>query len=135
MPTKKNIISWRLDKDVRNSLMKLIEHRKRSLECHQWEEGPKDLLEVMIKASSSTYSNIQVDDIVEECKTMFLAGKYTTSNLLTWTTILLAMNPHWQQLARDEVFNVCGARDTPSKDDIAKLKTVCIKFYTFTLNY
>ncbi|XP_055831050.1 cytochrome P450 734A1-like [Solanum dulcamara] len=124
LPTKKNIISWKLDKDVRNSLMKLIEHRKRSLECHLWEEGPKDLLEVMIKASSSTYSNIQVDDIVEECKTMFLAGKYTTSNLLTWTTILLAMNPHWQQLARDEVCNVCGASDTPSKDDIAKLKTL-----------
>ncbi|XP_006356192.1 cytochrome P450 734A1-like [Solanum tuberosum] len=126
LPTKKNIISWKLDKDVRNSLMKLIEHRKKSLECDQSEEGPKDLLEVMIKASNSTYSNsaIKVDDIVEECKTMFLAGKYTTSNLLTWTTILLAMNPHWQQLARDEVFNVCGARDTPSKDNIAKLKTL-----------
>ncbi|KAK4719243.1 hypothetical protein R3W88_017581 [Solanum pinnatisectum] len=108
LPTKKNIISWKLDKDVRNSLMKLIEHRKKFLECDQSEEGPKDLLEVMIKASNSTYSNsaIKVDDIVEECKTMFLAGKYTTSNLLTWTTILLAMNPHWQQLARDEVFNL-----------------------------
>ncbi|XP_015079018.1 cytochrome P450 734A1-like [Solanum pennellii] len=128
LPTKKNIISWKLDKDVRNSLMKLIEHRKKSLEFDQSElEGPKDMLEVMIKASSNNNSNstaVKVDDIVEECKTMFLAGKYTTSNLLTWTTILLAMNPHWQQLARDEVFNVCGARDTPSKDDIAKLKIV-----------
>ncbi|CAN4100200.1 unnamed protein product [Withania somnifera] len=124
LPTKKNIISWRLDKDVRNSLMKLIEHRKK--------EGPKDLLEVMIKASS-TYSNnnssssagtIKVDEIVEECKTMFVAGKYTTSSLLTWTTILLAMNPYWQELAREELFKVCGACDTPSKDDIAKLKTL-----------
>ena len=108
--------------------MKLIEHRKKSLEFDESElEGPKDMLEVIIKASSNNNSNspaIKVDDIVEECKTMFLAGKYTTSNLLTWTTILLAMNPHWQQLARDEVFNVCGARDTPSKDDIAKLKIV-----------
>ncbi|KAG5602046.1 hypothetical protein H5410_033416 [Solanum commersonii] len=101
LPTKKNIISWKLDKDVRNSLMKLIEHRKKSLECDQSEEGPKDLLEVMIKASNSTYSNsaIKVDDI-------------------PW------IHPHWQQLARDEVFNVCGARDTPSKNDIAKLKTL-----------
>lgn len=59
---------------------------------------------------------------------MLFAGKYTTYNLLMWTTILLAMHPTWQELARDEVLRVCGARDTPSTDDIAKLKTVSIKF-------
>ncbi|KAL0342068.1 UNVERIFIED_CONTAM: cytochrome [Sesamum calycinum] len=30
----------------------------------------------------------------------------------------------WQDQAREEVLRVCGARDTPSKDDLAKLKTL-----------
>ncbi|XP_059304016.1 cytochrome P450 734A1-like [Lycium ferocissimum] len=129
LPTKKNRISWRLDKEVRKSLMKLIEER-RKISTHQLlsDECPNDLLEVMIKATTSheyrNSSNITVNDIVEECKTIFFAGKHTTSNLLTWTTILLAMHPQWQELAREEVLRVCGARDIPSKDDLAKLKTL-----------
>ncbi|CAI9114037.1 OLC1v1014656C1 [Oldenlandia corymbosa var. corymbosa] len=75
-------------------------------------------------SSASASALITVHDIVEECKTIFFAGKHTTSNLLTWTTILLAMHPQWQELAREEVLRVCGARDVPTKDDISKLKTV-----------
>lgn len=136
LPTKKNIIAWRLERDVRKTFMKLIEHRRKRLYCRddhdiQTEDGPKDLLEVMIKTSSTnpnicslSTGIINIDEIIDECKTIFFAAKYSTSNMLTWTTILLAMNPHWQELARDEVFKVCGARDAPSKDDIPKLSTV-----------
>nr|GMC71227.1 cytochrome P450 734A1-like [Ipomoea batatas] len=67
---------------------------------------------------------MSADDIVEECKTIFFAGKHTTSNLLAWTTVLLAMHPRWQQLARDEVLRVSGARDTPSKHHLPNLKTL-----------
>ncbi|KAL3375400.1 hypothetical protein AABB24_006737 [Solanum stoloniferum] len=101
LPSKKNRICWRLDKEVRKSLRKLIEERRKIDEAVLSEECPNDLLEVMIKA-----------------------GKHTTSNLLTWTTILLAMHPQWQELARDEVLTVCGARDPPSKHQISKLKTL-----------
>ncbi|KAJ1390196.1 Cytochrome P450 [Sesbania bispinosa] len=55
---------------------------------------------------------------------VFIPGKQTTSNLLTWTTILLAMHPHWQVQARDEVLKMCGARDLPTKDHVVKLKTL-----------
>lgn len=119
--------------------MKLISQRKESLlrrgreereggddeeECHM------DLLEVLIQASIDTKNNsnksmrITEHDIVEECKSFFFAGKHTTSNLLIWTSILLAMHPQWQQLAREEVMRVCGARDIPTKDDVSNLKTV-----------
>ncbi|MCD7450821.1 hypothetical protein HAX54_008564 [Datura stramonium] len=115
-------------KRVRKSLMKLIEERRKISTHHQVlsEECPNDLLEVMIKATHeyTNSSNITVNDIVEECKTIFFAGKHTTSNLLTWTTILLAMHPQWQELAREEVLRVCGARDPPSKDHLSKLKTL-----------
>lgn len=136
LPTKRNINSWRLDKQIKKSLKKLIEKRKENgnsksktvmvtvMQLEEQEKGPKDLLGLMIQASSNSSSNITDYDIIEECKSFFFAGKQTTSNLLTWTTVLLAMHPHWQVLARDEVLRVCGARDFPTKDDVAKLKTL-----------
>ncbi|KAJ4826926.1 hypothetical protein Tsubulata_025540 [Turnera subulata] len=119
-PTKRNMNSWKLDKEIKKSLVKLIDCRKENM---MEEKGPKDLLGLMIQASySSPY--MTVNDIVEECKGFFFAGKQTTSNLLTWTTVLLAMHPHWQVLAREEVLRVCGSRDLPTKDDLVKLKTL-----------
>lgn len=123
IPTKRNIKSWKLDKKIKKSLMKLIGKRKESGENVMQEKGPKDLLGLMIQASNCS-SNITDYDIVEECKCFFFAGKQTTANLLTWTTVLLAMHSQWQVLARDEVLRVCGARDIPTKDDVVKLKTV-----------
>ncbi|KAH7572358.1 hypothetical protein JRO89_XS04G0243300 [Xanthoceras sorbifolium] len=124
IPTKRNINSWKLDKKIKKSLMKLIAKRKEnSGNVMQEEKGAKDLLGLMIHASNSS-SNITDCDIVEECKSFFFAGKQTTSNLLTWTTVLLAMHPQWQVLARDELLRVCGARDIPTKDDVVKLKTL-----------
>ncbi|KAM1173465.1 hypothetical protein ACFX13_026791 [Malus domestica] len=127
LPTKRNINSWKLDKQIRKSLMKLIDRRVENSNSGEnvHEKCPKDLLGLMIQASnSSPSSNITVNDIVEECKSFFFAGKDTTSNLLTWTTVLLAMHPQWQIQARDEVLMVCGSRDIPSKDDVVKLKTL-----------
>lgn len=123
MPTRRNIRCWKLDKEIRKSLMKLIESRKRKSENKTGEEGPKDLLGLMIESSYSS-PDMSADDIIEECKSFFFAGKQTTSNLLTWTTVLLAMHPQWQVQARDEVLQLCGSRDLPTKDDVVKFKTV-----------
>nr|BAF02551.1 putative brassinosteroid hydroxylase [Solanum lycopersicum] len=156
LPTKRNIKSWKLDTEVKKLLMRLIQERTDNWDKNEMQEnnGPKDLLGLMIQASikeslqlsssinspihhnSSTHNHnhnhnnnhnnnpsmITPNDIAEECKTFFFAGEQTTSNLLTWTTVLLAMHPQWQDLARDEVIKVCGSRAIPSKDDLAKLK-------------
>ena len=121
--------TWKLDKEIKKNLVALIGHRKEeSLDKGRAEGCVKDLLGLMINASTRSpvkaLPTITVGDIVEECKTFFFAGKQTTSNLLTWTTVLLAMHPEWQERARDEVIQVCGARDIPTKDQLAKLKTV-----------
>lgn len=100
--------------------MKLIERRKMDNRGVMQENGANDLVGLMMESSP----NISVDDMVEECKTFLFAGKHTTSNLLTWTTVLLAMHPRWQVQAREEVIRVCGSRDVPTKDDVVKLKTV-----------
>nr|AIC74459.1 Cytochrome P450 CYPIV [Withania somnifera] len=146
LPTKRNIKSWKLDTEVKKLLMKLIQERREDWGKNEMHEnhGPKDLLGLMIQASmkesslstsihtpihhsSSAHNNnnssmVTANDIAEECKTFFFAGEQTTSNLLTWTTIFLAMHPQWQVQARDEVIKVCGSRHIPTKDHVAKLK-------------
>jgi PHYB activation tagged suppressor 1 len=62
--------------------------------------------------------------MLEECKTFFFAGKQTTTNLLAWATVLLAMHPEWQERARREVLDVCGPDELPSKEHLPRLKTV-----------
>ncbi|KAA8523051.1 hypothetical protein F0562_009474 [Nyssa sinensis] len=135
LPTKRNMKSWKLDKEIKKSLVKLIDRRKENWGNEIVQNGPKDLLGLMIQAStkkwvkrtefnSSPSSKITVHDIAEECKSFFFAGEQTTSNLLTWTTVLLAMHPQWQAQAREEVLKVCGSRDIPTKDDAVKLKTL-----------
>ena len=117
--------SWKLDKEIKKSLVNLIDRRRENSFTRTPENGPKDLLGLMIQASAKESSpEITVRDMAEECKSFFFAGEQTTSNLLTWTTVLLAMHPRWQTAARDEVLRMCGPRDMPSKDDVAKLKTV-----------
>jgi cytokinin trans-hydroxylase len=61
--------------------------------------------------------------VIDECKTFFFAGHDTSALLLTWTLMLLATHPEWQDKARAEVTQVCG--DTPpSADHLSKLTVV-----------
>lgn len=139
LPTKKNRLQWSLDREIRRGLVTLIGHR--SDEAAQDDDselndkgssnGFRDLLGLMINASDKKEKKKQeearampVEDMLEECKTFFFAGKQTTTNLLTWATVLLAMHPDWQERARQEVLAVCGADELPSKEHLPKLKTL-----------
>lgn len=133
LPTKKNTSSWKLDKEIRKNLVTLIGRRQEAGDDEKLDGCAKDLLGLMINAAASSnggkrsalpVSPITVNDIVEECKTFFFAGKQTTSNLLTWAIVVLAMHPEWQERARQEVLDVCGADGVPSREQLAKLKTV-----------
>ncbi|KAL6888864.1 hypothetical protein ACP4OV_009890 [Aristida adscensionis] len=130
LPTRKNWLSWKLDREIRRSLTRLI--ARRSDEAADEEEkagdagGFRDLLGAMINADGKKKPAraIPVHDMLEECKTFFFAGKQTTTNLLAWATVLLAMHPEWQERARREVLDVCGAGELPTKEHLPKLKTL-----------
>lgn len=77
-----------------------------------------NLIDVMVS------EGVDVDEIIEECKTFHFAGKETSANLLTWTILLLAMHPEWQHKAREEVLLVCGPKDPPTMDSLSLLKLV-----------
>jgi PHYB activation tagged suppressor 1 len=131
LPTKKNWQSWKLDREIRRSLTRLIARRSDEAEEAAADDGSfRDLLGAMInarerkKTRSPSPKAIPVAEMLEECKTFFFAGKQTTTNLLTWATVLLAMHPEWQERARREVLDVCGADEVPGKEHLPKLKTL-----------
>lgn len=75
----------------------------------------------------NTRSNemLTIEEVIEECKQFYLAGQETTSSWLTWTMIVLAMHPDWQERARQEVLQVCGKKE-PNFEALSLLKIVSI---------
>lgn len=91
-----------------------------------------DFLGRLLEANRDTdvSRRISVEDIVDECKTFYFAGHETTTSLLGWTILLLAIHKQWQEKARNEVADLFG-KTNPSSDGIARLKIVrsLITFY------
>ncbi|XXG81346.1 hypothetical protein AAC387_Pa09g2006 [Persea americana] len=110
LPTKLNRKRWRLQKEIRESLLKIIQNKK------EMSRDSGNLIDVMVS------DGVDVGEIIEECKTFHFAGKETSANLLTWTILLLAMHPEWQHKAREEMLRVCGPKDHPTTDSLSQLK-------------
>ncbi|KAG1327805.1 Cytochrome P450 734A1 [Cocos nucifera] len=119
IPTKRNRKRWSLNKEIRKSLQKLIQANW--VEC----ENSKNLLGLMISAQKNDgEEKMEIEEIIDECKSFYFAGKETTANLLTWAILLLALHQDWQKKVRDEVTYVCGSHKYPNGDVLANLKIV-----------
>ena len=124
LPTAENRYRWKLKKQVYKILRKLVTKR---LECSNYGD---DLLGLMMASNKGELQGnkkalrMGINEIIDECKTFFFAGHETTSTLLTWTFLLLAINPEWQERARNEVLTVCGSAEPPTSESINQLKVV-----------
>lgn len=126
-PSKYNREIKSLKMEVEKLLMEIIQTRKDRVEIGRSSSYGNDLLGMLLnemqkKRETDGFSlNMQI--IMDECKTFFFAGHETTALLLTWTVMLLATNPSWQEKVRSEVRQVCG-EGNPNIEQLSKLTLV-----------
>ncbi|XP_022855713.1 cytokinin hydroxylase-like [Olea europaea var. sylvestris] len=123
-PSKYNRDIKSLNEEVERLLMEIIKSRKYCIEIGRVSSYGNDLLGMLLnemqKRKSSTGFSINLQLIMDECKTFFFAGHETTALLLTWTVMLLASNTSWQEKVRAEV-NQVSNDGSPSVDHLLKL--------------
>ncbi|KAI4388959.1 hypothetical protein MLD38_001241 [Melastoma candidum] len=131
-PSKYNREIKSLKKEVEGLLTEIIQSRKDCVEIGRSSSWGNDLLGTLLnemdnKAAatkpttpSSDGFNLDHQLIMDECKTIVFAGHETTALLLTWTVMLLAAYPSWQDKVREEVKVVCNG-GAPSIDHLPKL--------------
>ncbi|KAF8075654.1 hypothetical protein N665_1073s0002 [Sinapis alba] len=124
LPTPTNLQLWKLDKKVKNSIKRMIDARLKSNSMNYGD----DLLGILLKATTSEESDkmMRMDEVIEECKAIYISGQVNSMILLTWTTLLLSLHQDWQEKLREEVFNECGKDTVPDSDTFSKLKLMDI---------
>uniref|UniRef100_J3L233 Cytochrome P450 n=2 Tax=Oryza brachyantha TaxID=4533 RepID=J3L233_ORYBR len=129
-PTENNRRMKRNSREIEGLLRGIVEKRSRAVE--NGELSGDDLLGLMLRSNTDSGEppslRMSTEDVIEECKLFYFAGMETTSVLLTWTLVVLAMHPEWQDRAREEVLGAF-ARDKPSFDGLSRLKTVTMILY------
>ena len=115
-PTPKNKKAKHAAEQLDLLVTELIQKRKQGLNADR-EDVLSRLLLAKDKETGDGISDLQ---LLDEVKTMILAGHETTSLALTWCWYLLALNPSAQKKLHDELDTVLKGR-APSLDDIENL--------------
>ncbi|KAI9108140.1 hypothetical protein K1719_021013 [Acacia pycnantha] len=138
LPTKANREIWRLGKEYNKLILKVIEDRKLENQ-RQVNENRNDLLQIIIDGAadadnsrSGIWKNLRRKHdetkriIMDVCSNIYFAGSETSALLLTWTLILLAKHPHWQERLRSEILDTFSNISSPhcfqDMDKLRKLK-------------
>ncbi|KAK8521282.1 hypothetical protein V6N13_077402 [Hibiscus sabdariffa] len=90
---KKTLEAKRLDKEIDQLLLSIIDARK---SCWDGSSLQNDLLGLLMDGDDQAGMSLTTKELVDECKTFFFGGHETTALSLTWTLLLLAMYPDWQ---------------------------------------
>lgn len=123
LPTKSNLKMHALEKEVRSVLVNIIKNR---LNCKDKMGYGNDMLAIIMNTCTPEHVHkplMSMDEIIDECKTFYLAGHETTTQLLTWTMFLLSTHSEWQEKLREEVMRECG-REIPTADMLNNMKLV-----------
>ncbi|XP_022774119.1 cytokinin hydroxylase-like [Durio zibethinus] len=121
MCPKKNLEAKKLGKEIDHLLLSIIDTRKKT-----WDGSTqKDLLGLLMEGNHVegwVGKSITARELVDECKTFFFGGHETTALAITWTLLLLAMHPPWQNQLREEIREVIGDEDQIDFSRLASLK-------------
>lgn len=86
-----------LTNEARDILKNIVHERRESKERFD------DLLDMLLDAKYDDGNFMDEEQLIDEILILFTAGHETTSNSLTFTAQLLALNLKWQQIIFDEI--------------------------------
>ncbi|KAK6931375.1 Cytochrome P450 [Dillenia turbinata] len=115
----------KLGQSIRNNILEIVKSREEKVMAGEIDNYGNEFLGSLMKAchDPDETRRITEDDLVDECKTFYLAGHETTTSFLSWTMLLLAIHTDWQEKARKEVLELMGEQD-PTADGISRMKTM-----------
>ncbi|KAI3719821.1 hypothetical protein L6452_20726 [Arctium lappa] len=124
LKTDDEIEAEKLEQAIKRSILEIVKKRKANM-GEGVDEFGSDYLGQLVKIAdgSNGSKRISIEQMINEIKAIYGAGHLTTTNLLSWTVFLLAIDQDWQDKAREEVLEFFGRR-TPTSDGIARLKTM-----------
>ncbi len=86
-----------LTKEARQTLKNMVNVRRVS------NQKSDDLLDMLLEAKYEDGNSMDEEQLIDEILILFTAGHETTSNALTFTLQLLALNPQWQDKIYEEI--------------------------------
>lgn len=115
LPTRGNREAARAERQLNDVIMQIIRRGRGG------ELGAHDVLSRMIQArDGETGATMSDQQLLDETKSLVLAGHETTSLALSWGFYLLAQHPDVLARLEDEATRVLGDR-TPTADDVPRL--------------
>ncbi|XP_074311819.1 cytochrome P450 CYP72A219-like [Silene latifolia] len=128
-PTKTNKRMKEIYREMRVLMDSLI--TKRENQMAMGEDSKDDLLGILLESSlreiqengNKKNAGLTIEEVVEECKLFYLAGRDTSAVLLLWFMVLLGKHLDWQARAREEVLSIFG-QDKPDYSGLNNLKVM-----------
>ncbi|EFJ28869.1 hypothetical protein SELMODRAFT_440934 [Selaginella moellendorffii] len=127
LPTKQNRKLWEITRKIRSYLYELIDARLATGKDHFGDDILGLLLAATFSSSPSSTKKVppmSKDVLIDDCKTLFFAGHESSADLVTWSMMLLALNPEWQARARSEVLQVLDGCEVLTSEMLPKLKLI-----------
>ncbi|GAV71499.1 p450 domain-containing protein [Cephalotus follicularis] len=119
-PSKNNRDIWKLDKEIHSLILTVVKQRMKS-------PSEKNLLQTILEAAGDYDAfppNVSRDKfIVDNCKNIYFAGHETSAITASWSLMLLAAHPDWQDRVRAEVLEICKGNN-PDADMLRRMKTL-----------
>ncbi|KAK7294917.1 hypothetical protein RJT34_17816 [Clitoria ternatea] len=132
LPTRDNKEISKLQNEAETMILEILNEQKIENQKSGTDENQKYLLQTILKSAANATNKIEKGTfklgydtnklLLDICKNMYFAGSDSTTLAITWTLMLLAVHPEWQQRVRSEIIAAYGNNLLHSFHDTDKLQ-------------